>query len=333
VNLLSILNFALEFLKLLYLVNNIIIFAHFFIMNRIFKIASNRNVILLSALTCGFLIPTGGKLFSGYIIYLLALIMSFSTTGVNLKMLSELKSVTKITLLSVFLNYIVQGGIILTLAWFFTDKATFYGFVVIAASPPGVAIIPFTYAFKGDLNYSFKGFLGTYLLSIILTPLIITVFANDANIDIRHLLILIVQIIVIPMVISRIFLLKKLIGTVEKLRGSVVDWGFALILYTAVALNKDIIINNTNTVISSFFILFVGIFLTGTVFLYVNRKSKNPEKIISKNLMLTVKSSGFAVATILALFDKSSAIPAAVLSIMVLLYIITMGFQLHQKQK
>jgi BASS family bile acid:Na+ symporter len=297
------------------------------------KFFSNRNVILISALIFGFLIPSGGKYISVFIIYILALVMSFSTTGVQLKMLKEIKSVVKITLISIFLNYIVLGGIILILAYFFTDKQTFYGFIVIAASPPGVAIIPFTYSFKGDLNYSFKGFLGTYLFSIILTPLIIWIFARDTEIDINHLLLLILQIIVIPMILSRILLLKKLIGTVAKLRGKVVDWGFAIILYTAVALNKELILGNVNLVISSFLILFAGMFVSGSVFLYLNRNNKNRPKVISENLMLTIKSSGFAVTTILALFDRSSAIPAVVLSIMVLLYIITLNIQLHIKSR
>ncbi len=297
------------------------------------KFFSNRNVILISALIFGFLIPSGGKYISAFIIYILALVMSFSTTGVQLKMLKEIKSVVKITLISIFLNYIVLGGIILILAYFFTDKQTFYGFIVIAASPPGVAIIPFTYSFKGDLNYSFKGFLGTYLFSIILTPLIIWIFARDTEIDINHLLLLILQIIVIPMILSRILLLKKLIGTVAKLRGKVVDWGFAIILYTAVALNKELILGNVNLVISSFLILFAGMFVSGSVFLYLNRNNKNRPKVISENLMLTIKSSGFAVTTILALFDRSSAIPAVVLSIMVLLYIITLNIQLHIKSR
>jgi BASS family bile acid:Na+ symporter len=301
-------------------------------MNRIVKVLRNRNFILIFALLCGFLIPFGGKVFSPYIIYLLALIMSFSTTGIKLKMLSEIKSVTKITVVSIILNYVIQGGIILTLAYFFADKESFYGFVVIAASPPGVAIIPFTYAFKGDLNYSFKGFLGTYLLSIVITPLIITLFAKDANIDVHHLLILIFQIIVIPIVISRVFLLKPFIGTVEKLRGRVVDWGFAIILYTAVALNKNIILENLNLVVLSFLILFVALFVSGTVFLFLSRNNLNKDRVISNNLMLTVKSSGFAVATILALFDQSSAIPAAVLSIMVLLYIVVLNIQLNGKR-
>jgi BASS family bile acid:Na+ symporter len=298
-------------------------------MNKVLNLLKNRNFILIFALLCGFLIPTGGKAFAPYIIYLLALIMSFSTTGIKLKMLVEIKSVTKISLYSIFLNYVIQGGIILVLAYFFTDKDTYYGFVVIAASPPGVAIIPFTYLFKGDLNYSFKGFLGTYLLSIIITPLIITFFANDADIDIHHLLLLIFQIIVIPIIISRILLLKPVFVTVEKLRGKVVDFGFAIILYTAVALNKDLIINNLGLVFLSFLILFVALFVSGSLFLYFNRKNPHKDRVISENLMLTIKSSGFAVATILALFDQSSAIPGAVLSIMVLLYIVFLNIQLN----
>ena len=251
--------------------------------------------------------------------------MTFSTTGIHFKMLTDFKSVGKITLEAVIMNFIIHGAIIISLAYFFADEASFLGFVVIAATPPGVAIIPFTYTFKGNLDYSFKAILGTYLLSIVITPLIISLFTKDVGLDRDVLIILIVKIIVIPLILSRLLILKPIYPFVEKIRGKIVDWGFALIIYTAIALNRDLILNEFSSVISSVFILFVAIFISGLIFMVLNRKKKDNKTQISKNLMLTIKGSGFAIATTLILFDEKSAIPAAVMSILVLLWLIALN--------
>lgn len=292
---------------------------------RAFNILQNRNVILISALIAAFLIPGGGQYLSDYTIYLLALVMSFSTTGIQFKMLVQIKSVSKFTLESFLLNYLLHGAIILLLAYFIADDASFLGFVVIAATPPGVAIIPFTYSFKGDLDYSFKGILGTYLLSIILTPLIISVFAKDASLNSEVLLFLIIKILVIPILVSRILLHKKIYPFVDKIRGKVVDYGFALIIYTAVSLNHDLLLSDFQTVLISSVILFAAIFVSGAILLILQGKNKFKQKNISRNLMLTIKGSGFAVATTLVLFEQKSAVPAAVMSVLVLLYLLSMN--------
>ena len=302
-------------------------------MKYIFKLIQNRNIILLSALFVAFIFPSGGKFLSDYTIYLLALVMTFSTTGINFKMLSDIRSVGMITLESLLLNFVIHGLIIISLAYFFADKESFYGFVVIAATPPGVAIIPFTQTFKGNLDYSFKGILGTYLLFVFLTPVIISLFAEDASLDINVLVFLIIKIIVIPLILSRFLLIKKVYPFVEKIRGRIIDWGFALIIYTAIALNRDLILSEFNSVISSALILFVAIFMSGTIFMILSRNKKNRQTVISKNLMLTIKSSGFAIATTLILFDQRSAIPAAVMSIFVLLYLIMLNIIYSRKNK
>jgi len=300
-------------------------------MKAILNFIQNRNVILISALILAFLFPENSKYLKEYTIYILAVVMTFSTTGIKFKMLSDFKSVAKVSLQSIFLNYIIHGSIILFFAYFIFDKTIFNGFVVIAATPPGVAIIPFTYTFKGDLDYSFKGILGTYLISIILTPLIIYIFSENITLNPVIIIFVIAKIIIIPIALSRILLIKKLTNFTEKYRGKVVDWGFALIIYTAVGINRDIIFNNWIIVFKTAFVLILAIFVSGIIYLFLTRKTTNKKLQISKNLMLTVKASGFAVAVTLILFEQKSAIPAAVLSILVLLWLISLNIFYSKK--
>jgi BASS family bile acid:Na+ symporter len=297
------------------------------------KLIKNRNFILISALIIAFILPDAAKYTKDYTVYILALVMTFSTSGIKFKMLADYRSVLRISSQSVLLNYVIHGIILLVPAYFIFDEVVFNGFVVIAATPPGVAVIPFTYIFKGDLDYSFKGILGSYLISIFLSPLIIILFTGSIALNPMIIIFVIIKIIIVPMILSRFLLIKKIRPITEKIRGKIVDWGFALIIYTAVAINRNIILTEINLVFLSSVILFSAIILSGIVhYLLVKNKQISPINI-SKNLMLTVKSSGFAITVALILFESKASVPAAVMSILVLVWLIILNFMYSVQQE
>ena len=244
-----------------------------------------------------------------------------------------MKSFLHVTFQSFILNYLIFGTIILSIAYFIFDDVIFNGFVVIAATPPGIVIIPFTYTFKGDLDYSFRGILGTYLLSIFLTPLIISYFTEGLILSPIIIISVIVKIIIIPILLSRLLIIKKIYPITEKVRGKVVDWGFGFIIYIAIAINRDIIFSDITTVLKSAFVLIIAIFISSIAYLFITRKTKNKKIQVSKNLMLTMKSSGFAIAVTIILFEQKTAIPATVMSIIVLLWLISYNIYYSKKYK
>lgn len=297
------------------------------------KIINNRNTLLILALVLGFSFGWGAKILKPFTLYVLALVMVFSTTSFDFKVLKNYKYFVKTTFISFFLNYIIFGTILIVLAYFLIDeKELFWGFVVIAATPPGVAVIPFTFIFKGDSNFSLVGVLGVYFLAIIASPLIINIFVKDADIDVIKLVTITVKVIVIPLLLSRLLLFKKIKPTVEKIRGKVVNWGFALIVYTIIALNRNAIFEDLDILLICSIILFVSMFVAGIFFEVITKKSIKKELRISQNLMLTVKSSGYAAGTALVVFGERSALPSAFLAVFVLLYLIVMGFLVEKKK-
>lgn len=302
-------------------------------MKKVLNLIQNRNAILISALIIAFLFPEPSKYLKEYTIYILGIVMIFSTTGIKFSMLKDMKSFLKVTFQSFILNYLIFGTIILGIAYFVFDETIFNGFVVIAATPPGVAIIPFSFTFKGDLDYSFRGILGTYLLSILLAPLIIAFFTEGVTLNPTIVILVIVKIIVVPIILSRFLLIKKVYPITEKVRGKIVDWGFALIIYIAIAINRNIIFSDLTTVFKSTTVLIIAIFISGIIYLFLTRKTNNKQLQISKNLMLTIKSSGFAIAVTIILFEEKSAIPAAVMSILVLLWLISLNVYYSRNKK
>ncbi|MBN2893110.1 MAG: hypothetical protein JXL97_14670 [Bacteroidales bacterium] len=296
------------------------------------KILNNRNSLLIVALILGLLFGWGVEFLKPLTLYILALVMVFSTTSFDFNLFKDYKFFAKATLISFFLNYILFGAILLTLAYFLIDeKELFWGFVVIAATPPGVAVIPFTFIFKGNSNFSLIGILGVYLLAIVASPLIIKLFVKGVDLDIFQLVKVTFQIIVVPILLSRILLLKKIKPTIDKIRGKVVNWGFALIVYTVIGLNREVIFADTQLLLKISLIFIISMFVAGFLYEFILRKKIAKDMRISQNLMFTIKSSGYAAGTALAVFGERSALPSAFLAVFVLLYLIVIGFVFERK--
>lgn len=238
-------------------------------------------------------------------------------------------------LMGAILNYLVYGLIMITLAHIIIDdEIIFYGFVVIATTPPGVAIIPFSYILKGDVEYSIKGVLGAFICTVFITPFVVGWITGNDSIKALDLFLLMVKTIVIPLIVSRFLLLPKPFIIVDKIRGKVVDWGFALLIFIAIGLNRQVFFSEPAILLRISIILTLTHFVLGIAYEKIALFFfKDKVKIASQNLLLTIKSSGFAVVTALTLFGQKAAIPTAGLAIFVLLYLLFLSFRLELKNK
>lgn len=305
-------------------------------MNFVLKLLTNRNFVLIMAVVFGLTLHHGATLLKPFTIYILAVVMIFSTTGIRLQHLKPVNRTIKIMAYATFLNFFVFGAVLLVAAWFFAPEKLFPGFVVIAATPPGVAIIPFSVVLKGNPNYSIIGFIGVFLASIVITPAVITLFSNSTGVVPVDIIVLMLKVIILPLLLSRLLLHRKVLPWVEKSRGHIVNWGFALIIYTAVGLNRDFFFGDYQLVLLSSLVLFLAIFMLGSLYEAGSLFFRRPyPTVLSEILMLTIKSSGFAVVTALTLFGEQAAIPSAVMSIFVLLYLLThnLRYSLRKRKK
>lgn len=303
-------------------------------MNLIISILKNRNTLLVAAIVFALIWGDIAHNFKSYTFYILAIVLSFSTSGIILSDISSKKEILKSMSLGLSLNYLLFAAILLPVAYFLSpSKEIFWGFVVIAATPPGVAIIPFSIMLNGKLEQSTLAVLGGFLASIFMAPFIIKVFTGNDNLQILPLIISMIKIIIIPILVSRLLLLKPFKSITIKYRGKIVNWGFALIIFIAVGINRQVFLSNFDTLFSVSLILFISMFVLGQVYDYILKKLKiNTETRISHNLILTLKSSGFSVVTALQLFNETVVIPSAVMSVFVLLYLLFLTFK-QSRQK
>jgi len=241
------------------------------IMNTLRRLVLNRNSILVFAVVMGLVLGEYAEHIKAFNVYILAVTMTFSMTGLNLRVLDSFKKVITPFLVGIFLNYIVFGALVMLVAWLLMPtEQLFYGFVVIAAAPPGVAIIPFSYILKGKVDYAIIGVTGAFVGSILFAPLYVRLFANHSGINPLDLFYTMVSLVLIPMVISQILRVKPILGVVEKVRGRVVDWGFALLIFVAVGVNRQVFFSDPVILLLVSAVLFVSTFGLGFVFDYLS---------------------------------------------------------------
>ena len=287
------------------------------------RIVSDRNMLLVLAVISGIFLPDLAVYLKSTTFWILAIVMTFSLSGISSKSLFPLKTVIKPMLKGILLNHFVYGVVMISFAYLFRDNySLFVGFIILAATPPGVAIIPFTAKMNGNLNYSILGTFGAFMASIFLAPIIIEVFAGSSQVSSFDLFKVMLMLIVTPFLLSRLLLLKPIINPVEKYRGKIIDIGFALIIYTSVGINNQVFFNDFPTLIKVVSVLFVVMFIGSFILKQILKNKLSKPDLISTQLLYSVKSSGFSVVTAIQLFGNKSAIPATVLSVMTLVYLL-----------
>jgi len=231
------------------------------------------------------------------------------------------------------LNYVVMGGTILLLAWWLiSDKDLWAGFVVLAAVPPAVAVVPFSYALGGNTLFSLIGMTGAYLAALIIMPSVMALFLGAGFFDPVKLLIILGELILIPIVLSRILLATGLTRHINPWRGTIVNWSFFVILFTIVGLNRQAFFGEFDTLVRIVIIAIAISFVLGYLIELVTRAFHvNRETGISLVLIGSMKNYGLASGILLTLFGERAAIPASVCTVFGILRLVWLGIRYRKK--
>jgi BASS family bile acid:Na+ symporter len=114
-------------------------------MVRLKRLLLNRNFILLLSIFCGLFLSQGATLTRPFILPLLAMVMTLSTLGVSGVILRTPSDLLRPAVAGILMNYLLLGGVLLGVsALLIRNREIWSGFVLLAAVPPAVAVIPFT---------------------------------------------------------------------------------------------------------------------------------------------------------------------------------------------
>ena len=226
------------------------------------------------------------------------------------------------------LNFGINGGLVLGLSALLSPgEAIFTGFVLIAAAPPAVAVVPFTGLLHGDRAFAFLGTIGCYLGALAITPLMAVGLLGTSFIHPFKIFWILVVLIVLPLLISRVLRWANLVDRLEPVRGAFTNWSFALITYTIVGLNRDLFLHQPLTLLSPMAIALISTFGLGWAINGAARLLGLGREITVSLVMLgTLKNAALAGGLALSLFNKQTAVPATVSSIFLIVYFIWLSF-------
>jgi BASS family bile acid:Na+ symporter len=255
--------------------------------------------------------------------------MTVVTTQVSSRAFLPLRGLARPMLLAIALNYLVLSTVMLTLAWWMMPNQELWtGFVLVAAAPPGVAIVPFTYILEGDNAFSLIGVVGAYLAALVIAPAMVLLLVGESFLQPLQLVLVLIELVVVPLVLSRLLLLTGFARHIEKWRGTIVNWGFFLVVFTVVGVNRGVFLGQPEVVGLTSAVAMVSIVGLGYLlefvlkWLRVDRTTR-----VSFTLMGTIKNAGVAAAIALALFSEEVSVPAAVVSAFYVLYFVWLGLR------
>lgn len=165
--------------------------------------------------------------------------------------------------------------------------------------------------------------MGSYLGALAITPLMALLFLGSGFVSPAKLIIILLELIVAPLVLSRILIRTGAAARMEGVKGPITNWSFFIVIYTMVGLNRNVFLDQPLSLIPVLVIAFVTTFLLAWVVERAGRKLHIERPTLTSIVLLaTFKNYGLAGGLALVFFDDQTAVPATVTSVVSILYII-----------
>jgi len=300
-------------------------------MQRIWAMIRDRNFVFLAALVCGLAVGQGAAYTKSLVVPALAVVMTLATLSISGQVFRHPRVLIRPALTGLILSYLLQGGVILLLAWWLVDEpAYFQGLVVLAAVPPAVVVMPLAVVLDGDPDYSLVALSGAYLGGLVLIPLIFLAFFGGEHLFRHELFLIVLLLIAAPMAISRLILWRGWEEPILRWRGAITNWGFFLALYTIVGLNRQVFLHEPLALLHLIFLAVASSLLLGEVVLWLARR-RGIRLRRAKALMMiaSMKNYGLASGLCLALFGSAAAVPTTVATIVFVPYLMWLSWRLR----
>ena len=290
----------------------------------ILRLLNNRNFIFLLAIVAGLVFPQAAPLTEPVMLWALAFVMMLSTLNVPNDFFKSPRAILLPSIAGILMTYLILGGFVLSLSAILIDYDPFrIGFILVAAVPPAIAVIPFSGALGGNVSYALAGTVASYLAALFLMPLMFVALMGMNFADPVRVMRLLTMLIVFPLLLSRIIIYMNLHQRIASIKGLLTDWSFFIVMYTIIGMNRDLIFEKPLMIAPSVVIAFAATFLLGYLIEKIGLCFKFDRKdVISLMLLGTLKNLGIAGGLALSLFTKESALPAAVYNIFMILYFI-----------
>ena len=293
-------------------------------MTKLKGLLRNRDFIMVLALALGLGWGGAAPWTERITLPLLMVVMTLATMGVSGTVFRSPRALVAPALAGIAMNYFVLGGFLLASnALLIHDEALRSGFVLVAAVPPAVAVLPFTLFLNGDTAFSLIGTLGAYLGALVIMPGMSLLFLGPGFVDPGKLIMIMIELILLPLILSRILIRFRIAPRIEPFKGTVTNWGFFVLMYTIVGLNREVFLTHPLSLVSPALIAIASTFVLGWIIEAAAKALQVPQQtLVGLVLLGTLKNYGLAGGLALTLFSKKSALPATVSAIFMITYIV-----------
>jgi len=288
------------------------------------RVLRNRYAILFLALLLGLLLPGLARPLRALVSPAIILIITASTLRTPSGTFLPLRRTVRPLLMGVLLNYLVLSTATLLIGRLASpSEAIWSGFVLVAAAPPGFAVVPFAHVLGGDITLSVIGSLGGYLATLAIAPILVTFLVGGATIGPLRLLRVIAELVVAPLILSRLLRRTGITERLDPWIGGIINWGFFLVLFIVVGLNQPAFLREPVLVARIAGVAVACTFALGGLIHLLGKRLLIARSLRTSHALLgTIKNSGWATATALVLFGQEASIPGAVWSVVTVLYLL-----------
>ncbi|MDH3365917.1 MAG: hypothetical protein OEM29_07960 [Thermoplasmata archaeon] len=249
----------------------------------------------------------------------LALLMTISLTNVRLGE-TKAKGLSRDAALMLLLNYGFLTVIILLMGSLFSEEL-WWGWVLMAAAPSAISIVPFTSILGGSTAKALISTSVNYLAALILMPLI-TLALIGSSVSVSNLVISLLLLIVLPMALSRVLMLKDI---ERRTKTIVTNLSFFVLIFAVAGSNRGAFLDDPSMVIAVSAACLVRTFGTGYLMeFFLRRRAMPKEDRIHIVLFSGYKNLGLTATLAIALFEPIVAVPATICIAFEILWVISL---------
>ena len=250
----------------------------------------------------------------------LALLMTISLTNIRFTE-AKVTGLSRDAVLMLALNYGYLSVIILIIGSFFSEEL-WWGWVLMAAAPSAISVVPFTSILGGSTHKALFSTSANYLAALVLMPVMSLALIGSA-VSVVSLVTSLLLLIVLPMSASRV-LMRWNIDKAS--RTTVTNLSFFVLIFAVAGSNREAFLDDISMVVAVSAACIIRTFGTGFLSEVILRRFRVPkEDRIHVVLFTSYKNLGLTATLAIALFEPAVAIPATICIMFEVLWIIALS--------
>jgi BASS family bile acid:Na+ symporter len=235
----------------------------------------------------------------------LMVMMSFSLCSLKLKD-QKIRDHRRAVRNAFLLSFVLSTGTTIAMAYLFEGDIR-NGWILIAAVPSAVSVIPFTLILRGDLEGTLVATTALYLIALVLTPLITLMFIGQA-VSVMTLVWYVALLLAVPIVVSRGL---RVVDIKPYNRSIVINLSFAALVIAVAGSNRGVFFGEPSLLVALLAVSVIRTFGIGLLVVAIDRRrAVQRERMVPETLFATHKNTGMAAALAIALLGSAAAVPA-----------------------